>query len=395
MMVGPTLLMNRIGTKQRVVLVDATGGALGTDLAGRIAQALGKATEGAGGKRGDNVQFEVTPEPLAADAKAQRAALDRRVLDKQIDAWVWLDAKALADNHFEYHAKSVSNFLTQTMLERRVSEVVREARLHNAGFDIQKVRELSHPLDVDAQKVGEAGAGKGGFILALALFFMLYTTLLVYGSQVMQGVLEEKGSRVIEVLAAAVPPDALMFGKLLGICALALTQLSIWLATAAVLTAPSLLAAFLTLPPDIGVPTLSGAVILHCLLLFLLGFMLFASFYAMVGSAFNSLQEAQQFASIGMVFIIGPVLFMMPVINDPNSTLAVVTSLFPFFTPLVMMLRISVEMPPTWQLLLGYGILLVAIFGMVWIAARVYRVGILMYGKKPTLPEIWKWVRYS
>jgi ABC-2 type transport system permease protein len=393
MMVGPSLLLDRLGTQQRISLVDATGGTLGSNLAARISETLSKAP--AEGARGNNVVFRMKQVPLGQEPQKQRAELDRQVLGGDIDAWIWLSPEGLAKDRFEYHAKSVSNFMTQSTLERRVSEVVREERFRSAGFDVEQVGRLSRSLDVEALKVGEGGAGKGGFVLALGLFFMLYTTLLVYGSQVMQGVLEEKSSRVIEVLAAAVPASALMFGKLLGICALALTQLAIWLATGAVLTAPSLLAAVLSLPADSSVPTLTAPLILHCLLLFLLGFLLFASFYAMIGAAFNSLQEAQQFASIAMIFIIGPVLFMMPVINDPNSTLAVVTSLFPFFTPLVMMLRIAVETPPMWQILLGYALLVVAIFGMTWFASRVYRVGILMYGKKPTLPELWKWARYS
>jgi ABC-2 type transport system permease protein len=134
---------------------------------------------------------------------------------------------------------------------------------------------------------------------------------------------------------------------------------------------------------------------LHFGLLFILGFFSFATLYAAIGSAFNNLQEAQQAASVVVVFIVIPALLLHPVINDPNSTMAVVLSLIPLFTPLLMPLRIAIEMPPVWQLGLAYALSLGFVWLMVSLCARVYRVGILMYGKKPTFQEIWRWLRYA
>jgi ABC-2 type transport system permease protein len=200
---------------------------------------------------------------------------------------------------------------------------------------------------------------------------------------------------VVEVMLAAVEPVDLMAGKLVGICLAGLTQLGIWFATALALTAPGFLTLFAFLPEGISLPTLPPSLIVHFFLFFLLGYFLYATFYAMIGSAFNNTQEAQQASSIGVIFVVAPWIFMFPVINSPDSTMAVVTSLIPLFTPFLMLLRIAVKTPPVWQIALSYALTLAFCGFMIWLCARVYRVGILMYGKKPTLKEIWRWVRYA
>jgi ABC-2 type transport system permease protein len=162
--------------------------------------------------------------------------------------------------------------------------------------------------------------------------------------------------------------------------------------TALVITAPGLLAGLASLPEGVN---LTPAIVLHFFALFLLGFVLYASFYALVGAAFNNAQEAQQMVSIAMIFTVLPWMVFMPVLNDPDSTLAVVTSLIPLFTPMILMLRMAVKMPPAWQIVLAYTLTIAADVLMVWVCARVYRVGILMYGKRPSLKEIWRWARYA
>jgi ABC-2 type transport system permease protein len=208
-------------------------------------------------------------------------------------------------------------------------------------------------------------------------------------------VLEEKGTRVIEVLISAITPFELMMGKLLGICFVGMTQLAIWLGTVLVLTAPGIAATLAFLPAGATIPTLTIGMTLNLAFLFILGFFAYATFYAAIGASFNNLQEAQQVASIAVVFIVAPVMVLNQIINDPSSTMAVAMSLFPLFTPLIMPLRIAIEMPPAWQLALAYALTLTFVIGMIWICSRIYRVGILMYGKKPTLQEIWRWAWYA
>jgi ABC-2 type transport system permease protein len=392
----PTLVMAKNRTDQRLAVVDATGAGLGEKLKAAL---TGEPKKGEG-RDPANIRFDVRVLPAAVGDAAQatqRADLDRQVLAEKLDAWVWMTEKGLADNHVEYHSQSLSNWLTQSVLSRRVTEVVGDWRLRQAGFDAVKVGDLTHSLDLSTIHVAAGGSraegGMGAFILAIALFFMLYMILVFYGQQVMQGALEEKSSRVIEVLTSAVAPTELMAGKLGGLCALALIQVSIWIGTAAVLTSSGLLAAKLAM--DFPMPTLSPLVVVNFFILFFLGFLLFSTIYLMIGSAFNSLQEAQQVAGPAIMLIVAPFFFFTAVINAPDSTLAVVTSLIPFFTPLVMMLRIAVKVPPLWQILTAYGLCSATIALMIWLCARIYRVGILMYGKKPTIQEIWRWVRYS
>ena len=337
--------------------------------------------------------------PPREDRVALRKELDRRVLAGEIDAWVWLSGDGLEKNEVEYHAESVSNFITQERLARVVSQTVSEARLAAAGLDAQRVAALTEDVDLKTVRVSETGSreegGMAGFFLAYFLFFLLYMVTMLYGQQVMNGVLEEKSSRIVEVLLATVEPIELLLGKLLGIGAAGLTQLGIWLGTMAALSAPAVMTA-LAMAPEMGkLPQVQPVLFLHFLILFLLGFSLFASLYAAVGSATNNVQEAQQLAGFLVIFLIAPIFFLVPIINDPDSTLAVVLSMIPVFTPLLMMLRIAVKMPPLWQILTSYVLTAAFVAFLVWVCARIYRIGILMYGKKPTFQELWRWVRYS
>ncbi len=395
MFVLPAYVLSKTTSHLDLVLVDGTG-ALGPGIARRLA---------AGGTDfGPIAKVSVDVEPPAADREAQRRVLDRRLLDEdetkgKIDAWLWIDAEGLRRGRVEYHARSVSNTLTQSVLARAISAQVREMRLTRAGYDPQAVRPLLEPVDLETVKVSAEGSraeeGEAGFFLAYGLFFLLYMILLIWGQQVLQGVLEEKSSRVVEVIVSSVRPQELMMGKLLGIGGAALTQFSIWLAAAVALTAPAVVASFAFVPEGFAIPSLSIAQALAIVAFFLLGFFVYASLYAAVGSSFNNVQEAQQLAWLPSSMIILPLFFMVPVINDSSSTLAVVTSLVPPLTPILMPLRIAVEMPPAWQILLGIALTTLFVYGMVRLCGRIYRVGILMYGKKPTLGEILRWARHA
>jgi ABC-2 type transport system permease protein len=394
MFVLPSLLLSKARSDHRLVLVDETG-----KVAPALAESLSKrAVE----KKA--TQFQVTVDAPQTDAEAQRAALDKRVLGGEIDSWLWISpALLLTDDSpgagkVEYHAKSVSNFMTQEILDRSLSEVVRRTRFAAAGFDADQIAKLAAGVEITTLKVSETGSrgenGMAGLMVAYFLFFILYISLLMYGQQVMNGVLEEKSSRVVEVLVSSVQPFELMMGKFLGIGGAGLSQLGIWLGSFAIISAPGVVATMAWLP-DGGMPTLSLAVIVNFLLFFVLGFFLYATFYGALGAAFNNVQEAQQAAgAMGFIFAV-PAMLALPVINDPDSTLAVVASLIPPLTPLLMMLRIVVKMPPLWQVGLSYVLCLAFTVFMVWLCSRIYRIGILMYGKKPTFQELWRWLRYA
>ncbi|MFY9826422.1 MAG: ABC transporter permease [Thermoanaerobaculia bacterium] len=406
----PALLISKSHTNQSIVVVDATGKGVAEALKAQLAQtaksAAAKPKEKAaaparklpGDRESRLADFTVETQVPAADPQVQRRELDDRVRKGKLDAWMWLGPNVLANEAAEYHARNTTNFLTQETLRGDLTEVVRRTRLREAGIDPSRMEELTKRVEINPMQVpgtGTSGGGVAGLIFAVILFFLLYMSILMWGQQVMNGVLEEKGTRVIEVLISAITPFELMMGKLLGICLVGMTQLAIWLGTVLVLTAPGIVASLAFLPPGVTLPSLTIGMMLNLAFLFILGFFAYATFYAAIGASFNNLQEAQQVASIAVVFIVAPVMVLNPIINDPSSTMAVGMSLFPLFTPLIMPLRIALEMPPAWQLALAYALTLAFVIGLIWICSRIYRVGILMYGKKPTLQEIWKWAWYT
>ena len=418
----PSLLLAKAETRQKVVVVDTTGQVadeLQSVLAARAAAASsasatsatpqaagsdrGSSGRGGHGSRGSRshgkASFDLTIETPLPGQAAQREDLDRRVRAGTIDAWIGVDPAGLAANHIEYHARNVSNFVTQEVLKDSLSTAVRRVRLRQAGFDPERIGALTQPVDLDTVKIGKEGSraeeSMAEFAFAYALFMMLYMVIAIWGQQVMTGVLEEKGSRIVEVLVASVRPFDLLMGKLVGICCLGLTQIAIWFATLIALTAPGVIASIAFLPAGMHLPTVSLTLAVNFAIFFVLGFFVFATFYAAIGASFNNVQEAQQVAAFVVFFLIAPLFLMFRIVNDPDSTLAVVSSLIPPFTPLLMTLRIALQPPPLWQLLLSYVLTLSFIWGMVWLTARIYRIGILMYGKKPTIQEIWRWVRYA
>lgn len=397
----PSVIAMKSRGSLRLAVVDELGG-VAADLERRLAAPLAAPADGAealaaGSSPDQRSAISIEAVELTADATALRAELDRRVLAGEVDAWIWISAAGLERDEVEYHAESVSNFMTQERLERALSRAVAQRRLEREGFDVERVTRLVRGVELETVRISETGsrkeAGLAGFFLAYFLFFLLYTVVAIYGQQVMNGVLEEKSSRIVEVLISTVRPSELMVGKLAGIGLAGLTQLGIWMVTMLALSTPGVLGAMMVAGGRL--PTVSAGLVVHFLLLFLLGFFLFSSLYATVGAATNNAQEAQQFAGIVVPFLVAPVFFMVPVINDPDSTLSVVASLVPPFTPLLMMLRIAVKTPPAWQILLGYLLTAGFVAGLVWVCARIYRVGILMYGKKPTFGELWRWLRHA
>jgi ABC-2 type transport system permease protein len=250
---------------------------------------------------------------------------------------------------------------------------------------------------------------------------MLYFILILYGAMVMQSVIEEKNSRVLEVMVSSVKPFDLMMGKILGIASVAATQILIW---GVLIIGTSAVAMPALIPTDVmqsveamqagtldvaqaevdldllnAISTATDVQYISTIFIWLLlftigGYLLYSAIFAAIGSSVDSVQDAQQLQTPVMMPIIISIFVMMTILNDPNSPVAVWCSYIPFTSPIVMMARIPCGVP-TWEILLSLGILFATFVGMVWLAAKIYRVGIFMYGKKPTFKELWKWVRYK
>lgn len=387
------LMMMKSGSVRNIVVAAPT-----LQLAAEIKSQLEKPepppNAQSGGEKDTAPKFKV--EARQATDDAEREQLTTQVSQGKIDGFVWLPDKAIAANKFVYLTKHPSDFTDFSTVQGAVNRSLMRSRVASKGIPPDQVEGLLKRLDMDVTSVnknGKEGApvGIAAFFLPFVLMFIIYMTVLIYGMAVMRSVLQEKTSRVIEVMLSAATSTQMMAGKLIGVGAVGITQILIWLATLLIFSSPGLVAAR-PMMKDIGIQP----VVLVCLaVFFLLGYFLYSTMYAAVGAVVNSEEEAQQLQWPVMLPLILCTVFASAVIRDPNSPLALWTSLFPFTAPIIMFVRVAVQMPPLWQILLSIVLQILAIWGMIWICARIYRVGILMYGKRPTLPEIVKWIKYA
>jgi ABC-2 type transport system permease protein len=339
----------------------------------------------------DKPRFDV--EPAGGRPPVEReAALKEAVLERKLDGYIAIPQDALATGTASYYGRNVSNLMDLRTMERTLRDVFVAHRLTEAGLDPAKVKELTKDLNLKTIRLSAAGEREDrgdAFIFSIILMMILYTTILMWGQLVMTSVIEEKSSRVIEVLASAVPSTQLLWGKLLGVGAAGATQFLVWAMSLLVLSLQGLAVG------GFEMPEISPLVLVSFVLFFVLGFLFYATLYASIGAAVNTVQEAQNFVfPIVMPLIIGLMCFPA-VLESPDGGLAVGLSLVPFLAPLIMFLRIMVLTPPWWQIGLSIVLLVLGILGVLWAAARIYRVGILMYGKKPTFPELVKWVKHA
>jgi ABC-2 type transport system permease protein len=340
----------------------------------------------------DREKLELEPAPIPpAGLAALRADLKRRIEKKKLDAYLLIDAASIEKGELEYRAAAVSDFYYQERLQSHVNRALLGERLAERGIAPETIRELKKRVSIDAKRIDEKNTG--GFLVSLLFFVFLYATLIQYGFINLRGVIEEKSNRIVEIIISSVRPSELMLGKIVGIGLVGLTQYAIW----------SILAMNLTLLSGAGIAALSGveipvipvSTLAYFVLFFLLGYFFYASIYIAIGAPFNTEQEAQQLAMIPTMMIVSIWAFWPVVTNNPNSTISTVLSLVPFLTPMIMFFRVTLAPVPAWQILASVGIMLASIFAMAVVAGKIYRVGILMYGKKPTVPEIWRWARHG
>ena len=401
----PSLLMMRTGGNYTIAVVTADD-ALWSQLEKAVAERTARAAstdanvEMLGGQTASASQLVIALRRVqpTTDAEGLRLELKRQVASKKLSGALILPATAVADGKAEYLSTNVSAIRLISLLERAVDAAVVHLRLTGAGVAPEQVKALTARADMKPVRIGEdlseskEGAFEKSFILSYVLSFTLYMTMMFYGYYVMRGVLEEKSSRIVEVIVANVRPMELMLGKIFGVGAVGLTQYAIWVLVAMNLAVPGLL----------GITALEGStalvsptLLVFFVVFFILGYFMFASFYAAIGAAFNTEEEAQQMQTVVSIFMALSLMFMFPVLANPDSTLSLVLSLIPLFAPVLFFVRMTVQMPPLWQTALCLTLLVAFIFLIARFAAAVYRIGILMYGKRPTLGEIVRWARSS
>ncbi len=327
-------------------------------------------------------------------------SLAKLVESKSLTGYMVIPANAIRDSASTATIKlhNPSDFTTISFLKESYRDAVRDAKLRARGIDPGLVTNVESGVHIETVKL-EAGSeekdsGDTGMIMAFVTAFLLYLTLVLYGTQIMNSVIEEKSSRVIEITASSVRPFQLLVGKVVGVAGAALIQVGVWAIMLALLVTVGLTAASAMLGSGI-LPSISPFMFLYFVLFFALGFLIYATLYAAVGSTSESASGAQQIAMPVVMLLVIPFILLQGIIRNPSSTKSVILSLVPFFSPILMLGRIFTETPPWWQIALAVVLMIGTFFGCLWVAARIYRVGILMYGKKFKLSEIAKWVRYS
>jgi len=369
----------------RLAIIDNVGG-----LANAVAAGLNVRLPN--GKPEFEVVKTITqPESQEPVRKQLRADIRSNLLD----AYLVIDRNGKA----EFHTKNPSDFTLVQPITRALHEAVLASRLEARGVRANEIGEVTRGMDVKIIKItkfGETEDSGQTFFVAATLAMFLYLTLAIYGLITMRSVLEEKTSRIVEVLISAVRPFQLLTGKIVGVAGVAFTQYMIWIVSAALLGTYGANAVN-TLRPTADFPHihLSAGLMVYPVIYFVLGYLLYASLYAAVGAACSNEQDAQQLQMLVTLPLIFSFVMYIMVVRDPNSHTVVLLSEIPFFSPILMVLRIALETPPFWQIGLSIVLLALTTAGVAYFSGRIYRVGILMYGKRPSVVELLRWVKYS
>ena len=349
------------------------------------------------------------------DAKKQ---LNQQLEAKEIHGYIEIPQDVFEHLRVSYYAKNITNFEVQGAFSGVISRIVTNKRLADKGYTAHEVRDLMRGIRFteyavttktdkikgeETSKIESQAAAMVKLGLTYILAFSLYLFTLLYGSMIMRSVLEEKTTRIVEVIISSVKPHQLLLGKIIGVCLVCLTMFLIWGGSAVLLLMNINLILGLFgiqgLPPELIeitaiIKSTGVSAFLYFLIYFVSGFFLFSTVYAAAGAICNSEEEAQQVATPLVMMLILPFMLMFGLFRAPDATLTIALSHIPFFSPLIMFMRINVLTPPFWEIVLNIAVMIATIFGAILVMGKIYKIGILMYGKRPTVRELWRWLRY-
>lgn len=326
-----------------------------------------------------------------------RSNLDQRLEARELDAYVILPPDFLSHGKAEFVNRNPGDLSSARALQGAINRATREQRLIDANVDSKTRQELFRPVELQTARAGTGGQGTdsgASFALVFSVGFLMYLAILMYGQIVLGAVIEEKETRIAEILFSSVKPFALMMGKLVGVSLVALTQLAIWGAafSAFALYGVGLLASQETAPK---IPSIPLSHYIYFALFFLLGYFIYATIYALVGSMVTTAQEGGQLAMPIILILVVSFYLFWPVSRSPDSPFSFWVSMIPFSAPVAMLVRIVTQTPPFWQIALSLLIGFSSVLLIMWLTARIYRVGMLMYGKRASIPEAIRWARQA
>lgn len=350
----------------------------------------------------DEITFESYTQPL-----------DSARADADVEAILAIGANAVdrPNQSITLYYRGAPTLSTDSYIQSQLKDAIEELRLR--AYNIENLRQILDEINVDLSyptvridKEEDTGTSSTlSYFLSLIMDLMLYTFILIYGQMVMTSIIEEKNNRVLEIVVSSVKPATLMMGKVLGIGLVAITQILIWgliISMCTIWVVPAVgasvsagadaeLIAAVGQLSDIGYIT---SLFTYMLLFFVGGYLFYSAIYAAIGSAVDNIQDASQLSTIPTLPIIIALVASMSVMQNPGSSLAFWLSMIPFTSPMTMMSRIAFDVP-FWEIMLSLVLLYASFIGVIWIAAKIYRVGIFMYGKKPSFVEIIRWARYK
>jgi ABC-2 type transport system permease protein len=372
---------------RRVQILDATG----TDLGRRVARTLN------GGVFGDSSATRVQVVEPSGLAAAESLAT-RAVEKEDSKGYLVLDASTVAGQSARYAGSNTTAMMDMNRLERTVRREMMGLRLEREGLSPERAEAVTDvSLDMKTERLtkrGRGGSAEVSLFFALGIAMLLYMSIMLYGINVMRGVIEEKSSRVAEIVVSSVSPGTLLAGKVIGVGGVGLTQVALWITGALAMNkarGPILSAMGITSAP-FELPALSWGTGALLIAFFVLGFVFYAAAFAAVGAMVDNEQEAQQAQMPVVLLLVASIVFVQNILLQPEGTLATVMGMLPFSAPIVMPLRLSSSQVPPGQVAMALASVTIGAAVVTWVASRIYRVGILMYGKRPTMRELARWI---
>jgi ABC-2 type transport system permease protein len=347
-----------------------------------------------------NIQYV---DKKGADVKAAASDyIPRLRTDKEgerLDGILIVPGEAMNSEEAEltYYSRSATDIMTQERLGRMTNKVIQRHRFTANGIDMETVERLTQDVPVSGVQISKSGeqkkGGEANILLAFVFALLLMLPSFIYGNEIMRGIVQEKSDRVVEILISSMKPMQLLSGKISGVAAVGLTQISVWIA---MLAAVGIF--FGTVAQSAGMNVtqfIRPMVFVYFFVFFVLAYLTYVCIYAIAGSVCNSEKEAQQLIAPITIVMMVPWFLMMPIIMNPDSNIAVGFSLAPVWGPMTMFVRTVVSEPPFWHIAVSILTSLATILVFFWLTGKIFRVGILSYGKRPTLPEIWRWLKVA
>ncbi len=391
LMILPGLLASRgkaSAEGTNIAIIDATAVGLGDRIALNLA----------GGATGSASIPTVQSVPASEVAQAESLAT-AGVMNGSIVGYLVVDSSTLTSDRARYAGKNTTALFDMQRIQRSVQREIVGLRIAESGIDPETGRRISSvSVNVETERLSNRGRGGSGMVnlfVGLAVAMLLYMTIFIYGLNVLRGVLEEKQTRVAEVVIASVSATKLLAGKVIGVGGVGLTQLALWLGMSYVMytVRQPLLASFGVNAAPFVLPDIGTATLLLLLAFFLLGFMLYAGLFAAAGATVSSEQEAQQVQMPIILLLVSSIMFVQNFMMNPDGGFSRVMSMLPWSASIVMPLRMTVSPVPTAEIIIALASVTVGAVLSVLVAARIYRVGLLMYGKRAGFGEVLRWIR--